>query len=181
MWLLFAAAAAAAAPGVRVHGACAPPLDVTELERLTTPLHADIYLFDEALTRSEAWAGARLRVGEPHALNKDRVTLFVGCATPPLVVGLAFGHFTPGMDCGVARLEATLASVDALEPADARSVKLERLVATLSEWQAAEHCSTGSVQLRAGVFWALASVLAFFTRRACALCWSAAPAPRAPH
>jgi len=66
-----------------------------------------------------------------------------------------------GLDCARRRIDGIFASVDALVPADAFTVKTTHLVHALDAWRADRACVVPSEHVRATIFWVL--VLAAYT------------------
>jgi len=119
------------------------------------------------------------RYAAQHSLNLEMETttatatafyvVVVDCASER--VGVHFGDFMVGMDCGVQRLADIMARVDALADADRFSIKLGHVLAALPAWHDERACAVwGSVQSRATAVWITLGLLAlarhFYRRRA---------------
>jgi len=127
-----------------------------------------VYASDEPLMAMQTWTAARMRVG-PTSDERRAVVQVAGCATSTPTVAVAFAQWQPGMDCGRRYVDAVMSLVDALDDDQKLSIKLIHLVRHLPAWHEARHCSIGSEQRRANIFWlcaaALTTACAFVRRR----------------
>lgn len=151
---------------VRVDGGPCSAVRAEALFERASPIDVHVRLVDAPLMRQEAWTAARLMARSAQA------TLVVACRRheiyandEPLVVGVAFDDFEPGMDCGRRGVAALMARVDALDDGDAWTVKLEHLIDHLPQWRREQRCSTGNERVRAAFFWVAVTSI-FFTARA---------------
>ena len=64
-----------------------------------------------------------------------------------------------GLDCASRRIDAIFASVDALAPADAFTVKTTHLVHALDAWRTDRACVLPAEHVRATIFWVLVLVV----------------------